>query len=152
MKFWALTIFKTPSHMSILFQEKNCKLRIVMAEFVFLTAFGPLFGFCVFLWVCMALPAFLTWFSMSTLEPYPLTSRQHDTLLYCSTLTTFLSTLQDSTIIERRKKQFMMENNKRCFSPKDRNLQDYYPSWDHIENGESMLRLVQMSNFSKSTE
>lgn len=30
-----------------------------------------------------------------------------------------------------------------------RNLQDYYPSWGHIENRENMLCLLQMSNFSK---
>lgn len=31
-------------------------------------------------------------------------------------------------------------------------LQDYYPSWGHIENGENMLCLLQMSNFFKGQE
>lgn len=44
-----------------------------------------------------------------------------------------------------------MENNKSFLITRLRNLQDYFPSWGHIEN-DGMLCLVQMSIFSKGIQ
>lgn len=132
-----------------------------MAEFVGLT----FYCFWSFIWIpCLSVSVrgYIACIISLPSQPFSIGSRVRDLLptldiktSQCSalelTLTTSPSTQQNSTAIERKEIINDGKQQKSFLITRLRNLQDYFPSWGHIEN-DDMLCLVQMSIFSKGTQ